>query len=700
MLLRATNMSTLASIQPLVLLIRLGFLLAGSILLWIGGRFLAKLPKATFLRSILAYILILISSFVILIFCIVIVCATDPNVELRLMPVAHNLFAVLASWCIIKLLFKASWPRTILAWLPTLIILAVSLLAPNIGQPPSQPVALELSHETTRILGPLNPDGTVNYLAAINAKYSEGITPENNGAVFLLQALGPDILAETVRDQILARLDMPQLAAHDDYFIPFEEYQEAHRAQDNTGESSETQKPSPEHEAIIERLLQGKTLSAQEIEDLLPAKPPTANVLPSPPPWLLEPEKSPPEKATEAPWSAKDYPLVAEWLEANEKPLALIMAASQRPRYYIPMLSPDDPAQVISGIIPAVQRVRLPAEALLARAMLKVSSGDIDAAFADLLVIHRLARLIGQSPTIIERLVACAIEKMACKADVALAVSGQLTAVQAQEYLLNLQALPALPSMTESFDVSERFTALDVGMLCFRMGYENALGVPVHAENHKLLPVGPESCIDGNEILRKANLWYDHLADASRKSTYAERRSAFTQVYAEADDIVKDMGDESKGLSLVKNILLSAIGDSEVIQARMTDAISKLFFALMIPAVSRTTVEYDLINMRLGVTQVALALAAYKAENVCFPQNLSELCPKYFETVPVNLFTGQALDYQATENGYKLSCPGPYHIHEFDDIVIEVPVPIVEEEPALPLIRPKPRRNQSRLRKR
>ena len=386
-------MNTLAAIQPLHLLIQVSFLLTGSLLLWIGGRFLAKLPQATFLRSLLAYLLIVVCYWAVLVGgCTIAVSITDGNFGIiPLAKIISILLGLLLSWCIIKLLFKASWPRAILAWLPTLIISVVSLLLPNIAKPSPQPIPLELSHETTRILGPLNPDGTVNYLAALNAKYSEGVTPENNAAVLLLQALGPNMLDEDVRDRTLAQLDMPELPTDADYLIFFEEYKEAHEVRE-----SDESLPDKHELSFLGPM---GTIPPPPDDGAMP--PP----LPGTPAYMWSTEKPDTEKAAEAPWSPEDYPFVADWLDANEASLDLIVAASQRPRYYMPMLSPEDPPQVISVVVPGIHMVRSAAEALLARAMLKANSYQIDAACADILAVHRLARLMAQGPTIMDRLV-------------------------------------------------------------------------------------------------------------------------------------------------------------------------------------------------------------------------------------------------------------------------------------------------------
>ena len=45
--------------------------------------------------------------------------------------------------------------------------------------------------ETTYVTGPLDKQGYVDYVAALNERLREGITPENNANVLIWQALGP-----------------------------------------------------------------------------------------------------------------------------------------------------------------------------------------------------------------------------------------------------------------------------------------------------------------------------------------------------------------------------------------------------------------------------------------------------------------------------------------------------------------------------
>ena len=260
-----------------------------------------------------------------------------------------------------------------------------------------------LSYETTRILEPVNSDGTVNYLAALNNEYSKGVTPKNNAAVLLIKAAGPDLLPEATREQVPALLGISVLPEKGDYFISLHKY----------------------------------TYASKGIEEIF-------------------------EIAQREFWSVKEYPQLAAWLKANDKPLELVVKATKRQRFYVPLIMASEGKPPILAC--AILNLNIPREmgsALVARAMLRFDSGDVAGALGDLLAVHRLARLVGQDPTIIGRLAGCALESLACNANNALATRGWLTSSQVREYLSELEALPALPSMTEAIDISERFTLLD-----------------------------------------------------------------------------------------------------------------------------------------------------------------------------------------------------------------------------------------------
>ncbi len=98
---------------------------------------------------------------------------------------------------------------------PVLVCAAILLQTSDSPVPPGQPAPIvpvaastpklpfTISADTTRILEPLKPDGTVDYVAAINEKFSQGVTPENNGFVPWIQLMGVGALPPATANQLL-----------------------------------------------------------------------------------------------------------------------------------------------------------------------------------------------------------------------------------------------------------------------------------------------------------------------------------------------------------------------------------------------------------------------------------------------------------------------------------------------------------------
>ena len=503
----------------------------------------------------------------------------------------------------------------------SVLISTVLLLSVMAKADDSPSTKIILSHETTRISEPLNDDGTVSYLAALNEQYSKGVTAENNAAILLLQAAGPKILAPVIKDKVLSILGLSSLPSEGDYFISSREY-------------------APH---------------SKEMDQAL-------------------------ENALDAPWSANDYPKLANWLKANEKPLLLVIAATNRPRYYIPMLSPHEPPRVHSGLVPGLQSWREMGNALASRAMLKLDSGDIEGARAELLAVHRLARLVGQGPTVIERLVSWAIEAQACRANNGLATSGRLKASQAQAYLSDLQALAVLPGILETMDKCQRFGLLDDTTSIYWTGYKDEFLALLEMDPQRIRAFEadtkidlskidkekaaqiPEMPVDWNEILRRINSWQDRVVDAARKPTFAERMEAFDRISSELKALRNDSAKHMRELLLTEE------------KTNTTQTLGSLLIAMLFPDLSTAVPMYDVTTMKLQASQVAMALAAYRREHGSYPESLAKLCPKYFKTVPEDFFTAKPLDYRRVKKGYVLYSPGPTKHKKFKNTLQKIEI--------------------------
>ena len=269
-----------------------------------------------------------------------------------------------------------------------------------------------ISKETTYITEPLRKDGSVDYVAALNQRFSQGVTPENSAAVLFWKAVGPGEIRPEHRNRYFQMLGIPPLPEKGDYFVDLDKYL--------------AQRPDAAMPAGARSEPKTKPDAYQRIEPAL-----------------------------QRPWSSKEFPVLAAWLADNDKPLTLLVEASKRPRRFDPLVCREK-TPLIAVLQPAMSAFHGPGNIVRrvrARAMLRLREGELEQAWEDLLTCHRLARLVGQGPTVMEAFVACSIEDAACAGDKALLQHAHLTATQAAQMREDLDRLPAMPNVADKLDV-------------------------------------------------------------------------------------------------------------------------------------------------------------------------------------------------------------------------------------------------------
>ena len=80
-------------------------------------------------------------------------------------------------------------------------------------------VLVTISKETTYITEPLRPDGYPDYVAALNRRQSDGVTPENNAVVPFFRAMGPGMVGQKYRDQYCRMLGIAPPPEKGKYFV-------------------------------------------------------------------------------------------------------------------------------------------------------------------------------------------------------------------------------------------------------------------------------------------------------------------------------------------------------------------------------------------------------------------------------------------------------------------------------------------------
>jgi hypothetical protein len=479
--------------------------------------------------------------------------------------------------------------------------------------------------ETTYATGPLDKHGYVDYVRALNERLSKGITPENNANVLIWRALGPRPEGGTMPAEYFQWLGIESPPEQGEYLVSWQNHLKEHS------------KSSSELVAYDDRM----------------------------------------RRAAEWPWTAKNEPELAEWLKRNEKPLALMMAATRRPQYYNPLVpkrTEDWSPGLLGALLPSVQRCREVGSALACRAMLRVAEGRIDEAWQDLLACHRLGRLVARGGTLIELLVGLAIDEVAIKASVAFLGHAKLTSKQVLACVEDLRKLPPMPAVADSIHLGERFMTLDTIMLVARHG------TPFLEDLGSRPPQGNElgarlftRSVNWDPALRNANRMFDRYASGLRIPDRAVR--------------AQEMAAIGHDLTILKQQVAETgfIEKSFMGPERRGEIIGNIMIALMLPAFDKVQSAAERFEQEQRNLHLAFLLAAYQQDHGRYPAKLAELAPKYVVNIPNDLFSDKPLIYRPEGKGYLLYSVGPNGTDEEgrgpddeprgDDLSIRMPVP-------------------------
>jgi hypothetical protein len=81
--------------------------------------------------------------------------------------------------------------------------------------------------------------------------------------------------------------------------------------------------------------------------------------------------------------------------------------------------------------------------------------------------------------------------------------------------------------------------------------------------------------------------------------------------------------------------------------------------AIAMPNFTEAKTRFLVTQAKSLETQLATALAAWNLEHGEYPESVGELVPKYFESIPVDPFSGESFRYETTGQEYRLWSVGP-----------------------------------------
>lgn len=487
------------------------------------------------------------------------------------------------------------------AGLPTLVTLLYGQDDMPVEQDRLPLLPFTISEETTFLTEPVTDDGFVDYIAALNAQLSEGVTPENNAEVLYLEAMGWDDFDEEWIADYCELLGVETPARDDIWYLSFEDFVNEHAREFD----------------LEEPFLDG----ARERYDAAEA----------------------------GPWIASDYPLIAAWLEENRGTLELIHEAAARPKSYRPFV-PQDSNLLLTAMPLNLTRQRDTAKLLAMRARLRMGEGDLQGAWDDLAVCHRVAQQTYDGPELVDFLVAMTVESIAVLAEEQLAQSEVLTANDAQMFADAISELKSLPPIIDRVDGAERYLYLDIVCHLSVDGWEELdsflLGDIFGGTDD--LPNGLERFImrhfvDWDIVLSDGNTGFDRIVEAGRLENRAERIAALEEVM---ENLREGQARISDPLTLLR--ILWNPHPREALNHVLANQLMTWFLSdvvMILDPETRAAMNRDLARL-------SFVLAAYKDREMVYPERLEQLVPDYLLKVPVDRFTGEPLSYQGNESGY------------------------------------------------
>ncbi len=344
-----------------------------------------------------------------------------------------------------------------------LVMGAVSLFA----EPAAPPAKITISKETTRISGPLDADGFVDYVGAIDVLNEPGITDATDaGTVW--------------------------------------------RAEFVHGIPTEIERMGLDPAKLPTDRFRGGRSAEQDLAALLAGK------LPEPADGFAKAFGREWGVAYDRPWKKADAPVIAAWLDANANALTRIAEAGRRPHYRIFV---NRKLHGVAGQpLMSLLKVRNAANAFHMRALRHVGEGNRAAAVDDVLSALRLRRL-AEGHTLIENLLGATVQGIALDVLPHLYADGALPEAERARLLAGFSALRPLPTPLDVIDRAERWAMLDVlTQVAKKRGDApsmiEVLGVsqdPALKWMDAAVPV-----LDFDEALREVNETYDLSVAAAR----------------------------------------------------------------------------------------------------------------------------------------------------------------------------------------
>ena len=366
----------------------------------------------------------------------------------------------------------------------------------------------------------------------------------------------------------------------------------------------------------------------------------------------LEPEEQEIAKSFWAemnqPLSEEVVPLVRRWLDENDAALDVFVTAAQKPILYVP---PMFKTPLLESLLTYDQAYRQMARGIQIRVRYRLAMGEIDAAWDDVLAMHRLGELHRRTVwSLITSLINTAIVSGANHSAESVLLHSDWTS---EEIFRRAEEIMPFQQPLREEEIrfilrNDRFIALDA--LTHMANGTHGFDVLSGSDSQCCPRPAANAWFESINIMRLSR-----LGIVMRMAN--QRFDEFEQWYF-SDDMELDYEDYSTSVFL-KNVVW--YGYFGVIPR----SIGPMMADLLIPAVEAWRTANQRQEAEVFLLRLMFALEAYHRDNAQkYPEALDDLLGRYIDEIPLDPFSGEPFRYILEERGFLLYSVGPNGIDE------------------------------------
>lgn len=501
-----------------------------------------------------------------------------------------------------------------------------------------------IGKDTTFFSGPVNNDGLIDYVAAVNNRYGKDVDQKDNAFALMIQLL-------------------PQWPNED-------EANKIHRQRlyESLGLQIDPEMPRVR---LWDVFAKDHGLNQEQADKVF-------------------------EEGFSHSWSVEEFPHLDAWVNASEPAIALLTESFERKQYYAPLIRVEDDEPMITVLLPHLGMQRHVGKLLRIRAWREFQAGNDEEVIETLNHLHRMGKLVSNEPPLISRLVGISLQSMQTPLIEAIAGRGVLSDELGKSYLKEHARIGSIESIPASIAVHERSMVLDTvlrswagkdsGLATFMgsLGFLDRAAEEIVPANtdlfQKIEALSQSPHFDINIALRYINDQFEHQQEAARNDDIKARREA-SQAFSES---LSEQA-PTKLVFLLMGISVAEELPQDWTVERYSESVAKIYARMLMPSLGKALRTQDRLNSRrlVEATATAIAMLGYRDKHDRLPESLSKLVPEYLEAVPIDFATGQPLVYRIEPDGTalvyslgdNLKDDGGIDDYEDGDIAIRIGMP-------------------------